>query len=92
MGLGIEWGTVLAFAGGLVALYLVGWLLLAPFKLILKLIVNGIAGGILLYVLNLIGGIVGIGFVINPITALIVGFLGIPGVILLLLLKLVFGI
>lgn len=87
MGMGIELSVIFAYALGLILLYVVGYLLLFPLKWILKLIYNGIIGGILLLLVNLIGNIVGFSIVINPITALIAGFLGIPGVIMLMLLK-----
>ena len=82
----IPWDVVLAYALGLVLLYVVGWLLLVPLRIILKFIYNAIIGGIILWLLNLVGGLFGIKVAINPVTALIVGFLGIPGLILILLL------
>ena len=54
-------------------------------KLIIKFLVNALIGGVVLYVLNLFG----VGIVINWITALIVGFLGIPGVIIVAILQFV---
>jgi inhibitor of the pro-sigma K processing machinery len=83
----INFGIVLAYALGLLLLYLVGWLLLVPVKLIIRLIYNGIVGGIMLWLLNLIGGLFGFGIAINPVTALVAGFLGIPGVVLLIVLQ-----
>ena len=83
----IPWDVVLAYAVGLVLLYVVGWLLLVPLRIILKFIYNAIIGGIILWLLNLVGGLIGITVAINPVTALIVGFLGIPGLILILLLQ-----
>ena len=83
----IPWDVVLAYAVGLVLLYVVGWLLLVPLKIILKFLYNAIIGGIVLWLLNLVGGLIGITVAINPVTALIVGFLGVPGLILILLLQ-----
>jgi len=83
MGIGIELNVILAYAFGLILLYLVGWLLVVPIKIVGKMIVNGIIGGILLIIINFFGGFFGIGIGINPVTALIAGFLGIPGIILL---------
>ena len=70
--------TVLAFIFGLFLLYLIGILLVIPIKIVLKLIVNGVIGGILLLIVNLIGGFIGLSLAINPLTAIIAGFLGIP--------------
>lgn len=85
--MGLELNIILAYAVGLILLYVIGWVLLVPLKWIIKLIWNGILGGIMLFVINLIGGIWGIHLVINPLSAIVVGLLGVPGVILLLLLK-----
>lgn len=85
--MGVEWSVILAYALGLVLLYLVGWILIIPLKYLVKLLINGIIGGIVLFGLNFVGGFIGFSIGINPITALVVGFLGIPGVILLLVLN-----
>ncbi|MBE6062809.1 MAG: pro-sigmaK processing inhibitor BofA [Clostridium butyricum] len=76
---------------GIIALFLVIKLLKWP----IKILINGIAGVILLYVVNfLIANLSIIGInthfsvPINAITALIAGFLGIPGVIVIILILL----
>ncbi len=89
MGLGIDFMVVLFFALGLVLLYFTGWLLLAPLKFIMKLLVNGLLGGLLLLVINLIGGFFSVTIAINPLSAVIAGYFGLPGIILLLLFKLI---
>ena len=83
--MGLELSVILAYAVGLILLYLIGWILVIPIKIIIRLIWNGIIGGIILFVFNIIGGFFNISIVINPITALIAGFLGVPGVILLII-------
>ena len=87
MGISIDFSVVLAYAFGLLLLYIIGWLLVMPVKFILRLLYNGIIGGIMLWVLNLLGGFFNIHVAINPVTALIAGFLGIPGVLLILVLQ-----
>lgn len=87
MGLDIELGVILAYAAGLVLLYFVGWILIIPIRYLVKLIINGIIGGILLFLVNLLGGFIGLYIAINPLTAIIAGFLGVPGVILLIVLQ-----
>lgn len=89
MGLGIDFQVILFFALGLVLLYFTGWLLLAPLKFIMKLLVSGLLGGLALLVINLIGGIFHVTIAINPLSAVIAGYFGLPGIILLLLLKLI---
>ncbi|GAB6168883.1 pro-sigmaK processing inhibitor BofA family protein [Clostridium carnis] len=68
---------------GLVLLYLVIKFLKWP----LKILLNGIIGIVLLYVANWIGTYLGFYIGINAVTALIAGFLGVPGVIFLVIFK-----
>ena len=67
----------------LIAIFVIK-LLLSQVKLVWKLAVNSLSGFICLWLLNLASGLTGIVFEINFITALVVGFLGIPGILLLL--------
>ena len=67
----------------LIAIFVIK-LLFSQVKLIWKLAVNSLSGFICLWLLNLASGLTGIVFEINFITALVVGFLGIPGILLLL--------
>ena len=70
----------------LIAIFVIK-LLLSQVKLIWKLAANSLSGFICLWLLNLASGLTGIVFEINFITALVVGFLGIPGIVLLLVLQ-----
>lgn len=79
--------TIFSFILGLILLYIVGLLLVIPIKILIKLLINGLIGGLLLFVFNLVGGIFGLSILINPLNAIIVGFLGVPGVILILILQ-----
>ena len=68
----------------LIAIFVIK-LLLSQVKLIWKLAVNSISGFICLWLLNLLSGLTGIVFEINLFTCLLVGILGIPGIILLVI-------
>ncbi len=87
---GMEWSinVIIAYAFGIILIYLLGRMFLMPLRLIFRLIYNGLVGGIMLWVVNFVGAHMGFTLAINPITALIAGFLGLPGVILLILFKL----
>lgn len=82
--------TIATYAAGIVILFIVAKLFLMPIRFIIKLIWNALIGGALLWLVNLIGGLVGFTIAINWLSALIVGLLGVPGVILLILWKLFF--
>lgn len=81
--------NILGFLLGLVLLYIIGLILVIPIKVIFKLIINGLIGGIILFLFNLVGGLFGIAIAINPLNAIIVGLLGVPGVVLLLILQVI---
>ena len=56
-------------------------------KWIFKLLIHAISGFIVLFLVNVVGGIIGIQLDLSLINAIVVGALGIPGVILLLFIK-----
>ena len=74
---------ILAFLGAMIILFLILKIISLPIKLIIKLLINALIGGVVLFLINLTGLIV---IDITWISALIVGFLGIPGVIIVILL------
>jgi len=75
---------ILAYACGLIILYIVAKILVVPIKVVWKLIINAIVGGITLVLINFFGGFVGIHIGVNFLTAIIAGVFGVPGVVLLL--------
>lgn len=87
---GLQASVLLTYAGAVLLLFLLGKIFLWPLKLILKLVVSSIVGGVVLLAVNLLAGLAGLVLIpLNLITALVVGVLGIPGVILLLVLFLI---
>ncbi|NLY10323.1 MAG: SigmaK-factor processing regulatory BofA [Firmicutes bacterium] len=80
--------TVGYYLLGLLIAYFLAKLIYAPFKAIVQIIFNGIIGGLVLIGFNLVSSLFGLKVIgINPITALIVGSLGVPGLFLLLILR-----
>ena len=63
-----------------------------PIKKILRFILHSILGGVLIFIINTVGTSFGFHIGLNVISAIIVGLLGIPGAILLILLKIFCGI
>lgn len=72
---------------GIIAIILL-FIILKIFKWPLKILLNGIFGVIILYLVNLVGANFGFSIGINIVTALIAGILGIPGVAALIIFKL----
>jgi inhibitor of the pro-sigma K processing machinery len=79
------------FIIAIVAMVIVVKLFSWPLKMLGKLIINGVFGVLLLLLVNFISGFTGYSQIyieINALTALIAGFLGVPGVIFLIIFKL----
>ncbi len=68
----------------LVILYIVAQVFLKPIKLLWKVIFNSAIGLVLLLIVNYVGSFVAFKIAINLITVLIAGFLGVPGILLLI--------
>ena len=83
----MDFTMILPILIGVAILFIVLKLLALPMKLIIKLVINGIVGGIIIFVVNLIGANFGFVIDLNWITALLVGFLGVPGVIIVAILQ-----
>ncbi len=82
----MEMSVLLAFAMGMIGLYVLAWIFFIPMKILIKLLLNSIAGGVTLLILNVIGAGFGIHIAVNFLTAACVGILGVPGLLLCLLL------
>ena len=81
-------GGIVSFVVVLAIVLLVLKLLGKSVKTLIGILVNAIIGFIVLWVLSLIGVPVSV----NWISSLIVGLLGVPGLVIVLILQLVFGI
>jgi len=67
-----------------VVLYVVVKFFVLPFKLVW----NGVCGVVVLWLVNLLGGVIGLHLDISIISDLIAGFFGIPGVFILIIYQL----
>ena len=72
---------IAGIAVGIVVFAILGKLIALPFRILWKLLTNSIVGAVILWVINLFG----VGIEITFFKSLIVGILGIPGVILVLI-------
>ncbi len=58
-----------------------------PIRFIFRLLWSTLVGYLLLFLFNAVGSLIGLTLSVNTLTAVIVGVLGIPGLILLLLVR-----
>lgn len=83
----METKTIITFLMCIVGIIILGKIFIVPFKKIIKLVLNSILGGALIYIINLIGAGFNFHIGLNIFTAIFVGILGLPGAILLTILK-----
>lgn len=74
----LDFNTIIVYLGCVIFLFLIGKLFILPLKSIIKLIGNSILGGILIFIVNIIGGLFNFHIGLNIGTAVITGILGIP--------------
>lgn len=86
----VDYGVLIAYTVGIIFLFIIGRLFLVPMKFVLKLIYSALIGGIVLVIINYFGGYFGFHLPFNVLTAFVVGFLGLPGIVLLVLLNYIF--
>ncbi len=83
----INGASAIAYALGLVIIFILCRIFAKPLRWVMKIILNGIIGGLILAAVNFVGGFAGVSVIINPFSALLAGLLGVPGVILVVLLQ-----
>ena len=83
--------TLIIYIACICFLFLFGRIFILPIKSVLKLVLNSILGGLIIYLINVVGGLFAFHIGLNYITAVLVGILGVPGAILLIVLKMFLG-
>lgn len=79
--------TLISYICVSILVYLIMCKFLKPLKLIIKILLNSFCGILLLLTLNSIGRFSGIYLGVNPLTAVTVGLMGVPGMLLMVLLN-----
>ena len=77
----------LVFIGAVVAVFIILKMLSWPLKKIVRMLINIAVGVVLLFLVNYIGAYFNFVIPINWVSALVVGLLGIPGVIILAIMQ-----
>ena len=80
--------NILTYLACICFLFLFGRIFIVPIKKVLKLVVNSILGGAIIYIINLIGISFNFHIGLNFFTSILIGILGIPGAVVLVILKL----
>ncbi len=85
--MGADIGIVLAYSAGIMLVFMVSWIFVKPLKFLGKLVLNSVLGAVFLMVFNYFGQYFDLYIAVNEVTALVLGILGIPGFIAILIIK-----
>ncbi len=80
--------NILTYLACICFLFIFGRVFIVPIRKILKIVINSILGGITIFVINLVGASFGFHIGLNIFTSIIVGILGLPGAVCLVIVKL----
>ena len=83
--------NIITYLACICFLFLFGRIFIVPIKKILKLALNSIIGGLVIFLINIVGSSFGFHIGLKFFTSIIVGFLGLPGAIILIIIKLLVG-
>lgn len=79
--------NIITFLACICFIFIFGRIFILPLKKIFKLIINSVLGGILIFFINILGAGVGFHIGLNYFTSVIIGILGLPGVVFLIVAK-----
>lgn len=91
-GIEMDSKVILSFVACVAILLVFGRSFLGPIRKTLKLVGNSVLGALLIFIINLVGTSFDFHIGLNIVNSIIVGLLGIPGAILLIILKIFCGI
>lgn len=83
--------NIITYLACICFLFIFGRIFIVPIKKVLKLVINSILGGLVIFLINLIGNSFGFHIGLNFFTSILIGILGIPGAVFLVILKLLIG-
>ena len=86
----ISFGTVVGYLLGILIVFVAAKIFFVPLKKMLKIVLNSFLGAIVLMGVNLLSPFLNIYIGVNPVSALVLGLLGVPGLCLLMILQIFF--
>ena len=85
----MNFNNIITYIACIFFLFIFGKIFIIPIKIILKLVINSLLGGLTIFIINLIGSFFNFHIGLNLITSIFVGILGIPGAIVIIIIKLI---
>ncbi len=85
----MDMNSIIIYLACFIVLFIVGKIFYLPLRKIIKLLINSILGGVLIYIVNIVGISFNFHIGLNVGTAFFAGILGVPGVVFLIILKII---
>lgn len=86
----ISFGTVVGYLLGVLIVFVAAKIFFVPLKKVLRIVLNSVLGALVLVIINLFSPVLNIYIGVNPVSALVLGLLGVPGLCLLMILQIFF--
>ena len=83
----LDFNNIITYIACVLFLFIFGKIFIVPIKTILKLVINSVLGGLVIFVINLVGSFLEFHIGLNFITSIFIGILGIPGAIVIVIIK-----
>ena len=83
--------NIITYLACICFIFIFGKIFIVPIKKIIKLVLNSILGGVVIFIINLVGTNFGFHIGINLFTSILIGLLGLPAVVCLIVVKLLIG-
>ena len=83
--------NIITYLACICFIFIFGRIFIVPLKKILKIIFNSILGGGLIFLINIFGASFGFHIGLNFFTSILIGILGLPGAVFLIIVKLFIG-
>jgi len=87
----LDLNLMVAAIFALIVLFYLVKFLFGPGQIFLRFVGTGLVGAAILFLFNLVGGLFNLTLGINVVTSIIVGFMGLPGLIMLIILQKLLG-
>lgn len=85
----MDFNNIITYIACIFFLFIFGKIFIIPIKIIFKLMINSILGALTIFIINIIGDLFNFHIGLNLITSIFVGVLGIPGAIIIIIIKLI---
>ncbi len=83
--------NIITYLACICFIFLFGRIFIVPIKKVLKLVLNSLIGAFVIFLINLIGSSFGFHIGLNFFTSILIGLLGVPGAVVLIIVKLLIG-